>query len=90
MRAGLTSSTMQVTNLPVQVEANLHNRGLGLGIVNIMTDGLTGMVSSDASITDVAALKGRRVVVPFRNDMPDILLRRLLADLTLIGAETPI
>ncbi|ULB12422.1 ABC transporter substrate-binding protein (plasmid) [Cereibacter azotoformans] len=96
MRAGLTSGTMQVTILPVQVAANLHNRGLGLGLVNVMTDGLTGMLSGDASITDVAALRGRRVVVPFRNDMPDILLRRLLAerglseaDLTLVGAGTP-
>lgn len=79
LRAGLTSGTMQTFVLPTQSAANLFNKGLGVRLVNVLTNGLLYLVSADASLTSVAALKGRTVAVPFRNDTPELIFRRLLA-----------
>jgi NitT/TauT family transport system substrate-binding protein len=78
MRAGLSSGAMQAVIVPSNVAANLHNRGLGIHLLNIMTRGLLYIVGSDkhSRIEDFA---GKKIAVPFRNDMPDLLLRRLVA-----------
>lgn len=78
LRAGLTSGSMEVFVLPTQAAANLFNRGLDVRLVNVMTDGLLHVVSGDPALTSLEALKGRSVAVPFRNDTPDIIFRRLL------------
>jgi len=98
MRAGLTSGTMQALVLPVQVAANLYNRGLPVRLLNVMTDGLLYIVSADPTLSSIPALKGRTLAVPFRNDMPDLVMGRLLAhhglkpgtDITLESAGSPI
>ncbi len=78
MRAGLTSGTMSAVVLPIQVAANLYNRGMPLKLLNIMTKGLVYIISEDASLNRIEALKGKKLAVPFRNDMPDLVLKRLL------------
>ncbi|WP_374652456.1 ABC transporter substrate-binding protein [Dongia sp.] len=78
LRAGLTSQTMDVFILPTQTAANLYNRGLGVRLLNVMTNGLMHMVSADKGLTTIPALKGRSVSVPFRNDTPEVIFRRLL------------
>ncbi len=97
MRAGLSSGSMAATVVPTYVAANLHNRGLGLRLVNVLTDGLLCVVAPTGTVSGVAGLKGKRVAVPFRNDMPDFIFRRLLAandvtpsDLTIEYTGTPI
>ncbi len=98
MRAGLTSGTMGALVLPVQVAANLYNRGMKLKLLNIMTKGLIYIVSADAGIDSFPALKGKKLVVPFRNDMPDLVVARLLShygmvpgtDLTVENAGSPV
>jgi NitT/TauT family transport system substrate-binding protein len=78
MRAGLSSGKMQAVIVPSNVAANLYNRGLGVHLLNIMTRGLLFVVAGDrlARIEDLA---GKKIAVPFRNDMPDFVLRRLVA-----------
>lgn len=78
LRAGLASGTMGAVILPTLVAANLYTRGQGVRLVNIMTDGLVYIVSSDRAIGSGADLAGRRLALPFRNDTPDILLRELM------------
>lgn len=78
MRAGITSGTMQALVLPVQAAANLYNRGLGVRLLNVMTNGLLHVISTDKSIAGIPDLKGKRLSVPFRNDTPDLVLARLL------------
>lgn len=98
MRAGLTSGSMQALILPVQVAANLYNRGMGVRLLNVMTTGLLYIIAADASLTGIPALRGRTLAVPFRNDMPDLVLARLLAhhdmtpgtDISLESAGSPI
>lgn len=79
MRAGITSGTMQAVVLPVQAAANLYNRGLGVRLLNVMTNGLLYIISTDTGVGDFPGLKGKRLAVPFRNDTPDLILARLLA-----------
>ncbi len=84
MRAGLTSGTMQAVVMPTQVAANLFNRGLGIRLLNTMTDGLLHVVSADATLTSIEALRGRKIAAPFRNDMPEFVFNRLLMDKGLV------
>ncbi|MGQ9367366.1 hypothetical protein [Azospirillum sp. ST 5-10] len=79
LRAGLTSWTMELFALPTVVAANPHDRGLGVRLVNVLTERLLHLPSPDRSLGTVAALKGRSVAVPFRNDPVELVLHRLLA-----------
>ncbi len=78
MRAGLTSGAMAAVVLPTQVAANLYNRGMKIRLLNVLTEGLLYVISTDPTIDGFPALKGRKFAVPFRNDMPDLVVARLL------------
>ncbi len=78
LRAGLTSGQIDLSVVPVQAAANLYNRGMGLRLVNVMTDGLIYVVAEDGSVSDLAGLAGKRIAVHFVNDTPDLILRALL------------
>lgn len=78
MRAGVAGGTMQAVVVPTYVAANFYNRGAGLRLLNVLTEGLLHVVGTPGP-EGVAGLTGRRVAVPFANDMPDLVLRRLLA-----------
>ncbi|MFT3691450.1 ABC transporter substrate-binding protein [Paenirhodobacter sp.] len=85
LRAGLTSGRIGLSVVPVQAAANLYNRGMGLRLVNVMTDGLLSIVAPEGAAPDLAGLVGRRLAVPFVNDTPDIVLRALLTRAGLAG-----
>ena len=98
LRAGLTSGTMSVFVTPVQVAANLYNRGLGVRLVNVMTNGLLYVISADPAVTGFEALRGKSLAAPFRSDTPNLILNSLLAhhglvagtDLSVETAGTPV
>src|SRR5690606_30491027 len=75
LRAGLTSGQIDLSIVPVQVAANLYNRGMGLRLVNVMTDGLIHVVSARDALGGIADLAGKRIAVHFVNDTPDLILR---------------
>lgn len=79
MRAGLTSGSMQAVVMPATAAANLHTRGLGVKLANVMTNGLLYIISTDASIRSFADLKGRKITVPFPNDTPELVFDSALA-----------
>jgi len=79
MRAGFASGKWAASIVPTYAAANMYNRGLPVRLVNVMTDGLLYVVATDPAIASLAALRGRRLVLPFRNDMPDHVLARLAA-----------
>lgn len=97
LRAGLSSGSIPASVVPSYVAANFYNRGLGLRLLNVNTNGLLYVLSADESIADISGLKGRKLGVPFKNDMPDYVLGRLLGqaglaagtDLTLEYTATP-
>ncbi len=87
-----------VLAMPVNVAANLYNRGAKLRLVNVSTWGLLWIVSRDPSVKRLGDLRGREIAMPFRGDMPDIVLGLIAAregldprkDLRLRYVATPI
>jgi len=76
LRAGIASGTMQAAVMPTVVAANLFNRGLGVRLLNVMTDGLLAIVAAEP-IADLTWLRGRTLALPFRNDTPEFVFNRL-------------
>ena len=68
-----------VLAMPSNVAANLYNRGAGVALLNISTWGSQWIVTRDAGRKTLAAFKGEEIAVPFRGDMPDIVLQVLAA-----------
>lgn len=88
MRAGLSSGSMQAAIMPTTAAANLHTRGLGLKLANVMTNGLLYIVSRDERITTIPDLEGQRVTVPFPNDTPELIFDAALAHHRMTGKVT--
>lgn len=78
MRAGVLSGEMKVFGTPSYSCANLHNRGVPVRQLNILTWGLLYVVSRDPAITRVEDLAGKAVLQSFRNDAPDLIFRLVL------------
>lgn len=62
-----------VLAMPVNVAANLYNRGVALRLLDVSTWGVLWVVSRDASLAAVEDLRGEEIAMPFRGDMPDIV-----------------
>ena len=62
-----------VLAMPVNVAANLYNRGAKLRLLNVSTWGMLWLVSRDPTLTQISDLRGKEITVPYRGDMPDIL-----------------
>jgi NitT/TauT family transport system substrate-binding protein len=77
VRAGLTSKNLDIGIMPVPVAANLYTRGQGVRLVNVMTNGILYVMSTDASLTSLEALRGRKLATLFPNELPSLLLERL-------------
>ncbi len=98
VRAGLTSKSFDVGIVPVPVAANLYNRGLGVRLVNVMTNGILYIMSTDASLNSLGALRGRKLATLFPNELPSLLLERLFRhagidaakELELVPTATPL
>ncbi len=64
--------------MPTNVAANLYNRGVPLRLVNVSVWGILWMVSRNPDMKTLADFKGEEIAVPFRADMPDIVLGYLI------------
>lgn len=96
LRAGLANHSMDLSIVPSYVAANLAARGEKVKLINIMTRGLLQFISRDGAITSVADLVGKKIVLPFKNDMPDLILQALcqkagiqFSDLSITYTATP-
>lgn len=77
LRAAVAKNTMPVTMVPSYVAANFANRGKNVALANIMTFGLLQMVARNHTLNRVEDLVGKSIVMPFKNDMPDLVLQIL-------------
>lgn len=79
LRAGLVNGSMQMTIVPSYVAANLRNQGQPVILHNIMTRGLLSFMSKDGTaISKPEDLVGKKLVMPFKGDMPDLVLQVLV------------
>ena len=79
LRAALVSGEASAVSLPTNVAANLDSRGLKLKLVSVISAGHMHVLTVDPAVSQIGDLKGKRIQLYFRNDMPDVSLRWLLA-----------
>ena len=64
--------------LPTNVAANLYNKGVDLKLLNVSIWGILGLVSRDKNLKTIEDFKNKEIIVPFRADMPDIVMQALI------------
>jgi len=77
LRAMVVQGEVDFIATPSNVAANLYNRGAPLQLMDVSAWGLLWLVSRDVGKTTLADFKGEEITVPFRADMPDIVLQLL-------------
>lgn len=97
LRAILLKNEAHIVAVPTNVGANLYNRGVDIKLINIPVWGILEIITRDKNIKTIDDLKGQEIVVPFRADMPDIILQAIIKkagfdpkkDFKLVYAPTP-
>lgn len=81
LRAGLLNGDIAASIVPSYVAANLYNQGKKVKLFNIMSEGLNYIAAPVANgkpqVASLADLAQHSLVIPFKNDMPDLLLQIL-------------
>lgn len=93
LRAGLASGAIDLSLMPTQVAANFYNRGMGLRLMNVMTNGLLYILAPAGRVQGLKGLERKRIAVPFVNETPDLILHAVLAhakvEVKWVGAANP-
>ncbi len=77
LRAIITKGDVDFVSLPSNVAAIFYNKGVDLSLGRISIWGVFYLISNDTSLTNLAQLKGERILVPFRGDQPDLLFQAI-------------
>lgn len=75
LRALALQGGADVLAMPVNVAANLHNRGADIRLLDVSAWGILWIVTRNAKAARLADLRDSELAVPFRGDMPDIVLQ---------------
>lgn len=78
LRARISSGQMQVSAVPTYVGANLYNKGMDVKLINVLVWGNLYIVGPEGEKIGWNDLKGQTIYVPFKGDMPDLMLQYLL------------
>ena len=80
LRAGVASGKFKVMMSPANVGVNLRNQGQNVAMVDILTGGIVSLMSKKP-LSELGDLQSKKVIMPFKNDMPDIIFRALLSQM---------
>lgn len=97
LRAILLNNGAHFVAIPTNVAANLYNKNVDIKLINVPVWGILEILTRDKNIKTIEDLKGKEIVVPFRSDMPDIVLQAIIKkagldakkDMTIRYAATP-
>lgn len=78
LRALVLSEQVDIAAMPSNVAAIFYNKGHALRLMNISVWDIMSIVSRDKPIHDLRELIDEVIVVPFKNEMPSIVLQQLL------------
>lgn len=78
LRAILLNNGASFVAIPTNVAANLYNKNVDIKLLNVPVWGILEILSRDKNAKSIDDFKGKEIVVPFRSDMPDILLQALI------------
>lgn len=77
LRSILVTNQSDVTAVPTYVGANLANKGIDVKMAAVMVWGLIWVLGPDDAAHEWESLRGQTVLVPYHNDMPDLVFRHL-------------
>lgn len=78
LRALAIKGDVDFLALPTNTAAILNNKGVDLKLLNVSVWGILGMISRNGGMKSLKDFKGKKIAVPFRADMPDIVFKQLL------------
>jgi len=79
LRAMVIGQQVDFSAMPSNLAAIFYNRGHKLSLLNISVWNIMWVLSNDSELDALSDLQGKEIVVPFKNDMPSIVLRQLLS-----------
>lgn len=79
LRSLLVGGQAHFAAVPSYVASVFYNKGVPIRLLNITAWGLLYMASNDPTVKTLADLKGRKIDMPYRNDMPDLVFRHLVS-----------
>lgn len=80
LRALIIKNEVDFIAIPTNVAANLYNKKQKIQLLNVSIWGILEMLSRDKTIKSLKDFKGKEIIVPFRADMPDIVLKQLITN----------
>lgn len=78
LKAMIINKSADFIAVPTNVAAVFYNKGQDIKLLNVSIWGLMSILTRDKSINSIKDLKGKSMIVPFREDVPDIALKALL------------
>ncbi len=78
LRAMVIGKQVDFSAMPSNLAAIFYNKGHRLTLMNISIWNIMDIVSQGQTISSLSELIGQEIVVPFKNDMPSIVLQQLL------------
>lgn len=77
LRSILVNGDTEVAAVPSYVGANLFNRGVDVRLAAVVVWGLIWLVGPEGTPATWESLRGQTVMIPFPNDMPDLVFQYL-------------
>lgn len=77
LRSLVINDRTDVVAVPTYVGANLFNKDTGINLAAVVVWGLLWVLGPDGSPAEWDSLRGETVMIPFQNDMPDLVFRHL-------------
>ncbi|MCW8894281.1 MAG: PhnD/SsuA/transferrin family substrate-binding protein [Sulfurimonas sp.] len=78
LRAMTIRGNVDFVAIPTNTAAILNNKGVDIKLLNVSVWGILGMISRDDSLKTLKDFKGKKIAIPFRADMPDVVFKQLL------------
>ena len=78
LRAMTIKNEVDFVAIPTNTAAILNNKGVDIKLLNVSVWGILGMISRDNTMKTLKDFKGKKIAVPFRADMPDLVFMQLL------------
>jgi len=77
LRPMLVNGESEVTAVPSYVGANLFNRGIDVRMAAVVVWGLLWVLGPEGAAPEWESLRGQTIMIPYPNDMPDLVFRYL-------------
>lgn len=87
LRAMIINKEVDFVAVPTNVASILYNKEQPIKLLNVSVWGILKILTRDANITTLEDLRGTELVVPWRGDMPDIVLRAVMKKKGLTGND---